>query len=77
MIVNGDKVEKIRLDHKGLNISFSCIFEDNDKYCPHPAMLHIDFEDLSEVEQLIRLLEIFRDEANERYLGTWIRTDQN
>lgn len=74
MIVNGDKVEKIRLDHKGLNISFSCIFGHNDKFYSLD-MLHINFEDLAEVEQLIHLLEVFRDEASEKYLGTWIRTD--
>ena len=71
MIVNGDKVEKIRLDHKGLNISFSCIFGHNDKFYSLD-MLHINFEDLAEVEQLI---QVFRDEASEKYLGTWIRTD--
>lgn len=74
MIVNGDKVEKIRLDHKGLNISFSCIFGHNDKFYSLD-MLHINFEDLAEVEQLIHLLEVFRDKASEKYLGTWIRTD--
>ena len=54
MIVNGDKVEKIRLDHKGLNISFSCIFGHNDKFYSLD-MLHINFEDLAEESLMIEL----------------------
>lgn len=61
MICNGQKINQIRFDHKGLNITFRCILEDKryiEEIIPD-EMMYLQFEDMTEVETLIRLLEDF------------------
>ena len=73
MICNGTKINQVRFDHKGLNIAFRCILDEKryfEEMIPE-EMMYIQFEDMSEVETLIRLLENFKEESKRRYIGDW------
>ena len=73
MICNGQKINQIRFDHKGLNIAFRCILDDR-KYVEEiipDEMMYLQFEDMMEVETLIRLLEDFKEQGKRRYIGDW------
>ena len=59
MICNGEKINQIRFNHKGLDIAFRCFLEDND--------ISLD----RTMVTLIRLLEEFKAQAKYRYLGGW------
>ena len=67
MICDGQKINQIRFNHKGLDIAFRCFLEDND--ISLDRTMAITFEDMEEVTTLIRLLENFKSQAQYRYLG--------
>ena len=69
MICDGQKINQIRFNHKGLDIAFRCFLEDND--ISLDRTMAITFEDMEEVTTLIRLLENFKSQAQYRYLGEW------
>lgn len=69
MICNGEKINQIRFNHKGLDVAFRCFLEDNDISLDRTMV--INFEDMEEVTTLIRLLEDFKAQAKYRYLGAW------
>ena len=71
MICNGEKINEIRFDHKGLNVAFRCILEDFEENLLPERMMYIQFEDMSEVETLIRLLTEFKEQSKRRYIGDW------
>ena len=69
MICDGQKINQIRFNHKGLNVAFRCFLEDNDISLDRTMV--INFEDMEEVTTLIRILENFKSQAQYRYLGEW------
>lgn len=71
MICNGEKINEIRFDHKGFNVAFRCILDNFEEDIPLEKMMYIQFEDMSEVETLIRLLTEFKEQSKRRYIGDW------
>ena len=76
LVGNVEDINVITLIHKGKNAKFQCIPQ------PMPYMPRIDlmedkkaeiiFDDLREVDELITMLERFREECS-GYLGSWHR----
>ena len=73
MICNGERINEIRFDHKGLNVAFRCILDDFEGNILPEKMMYIQFEDMSEAETLIRLLTEFKEQSKRRYIGDWRR----
>ena len=69
MICNGEKINQIRFNHKGLDIAFRCFLEDNN--ISLDKTMAISFEDMEEVTTLIRILENFKSQVQYHYLGEW------
>ena len=71
MICNGERINEIRFDHKELNVAFKCILDNFERDILPEKMMYIQFEDMSEVETLIRLLTEFKEQSKRRYIGDW------
>ena len=71
MICNGERINEIRFDHKGLNVAFRCILDGFEGDILPEKMMYIQFEDMSEVETLIHFLTEFKEQSKRRYIGDW------
>lgn len=72
--INGKNVRSFEFCHCGANTVFRCLMNplplNNSEYDRYEFPTHIEFSDLCEVDELIRMLERFRDENLGKYLSS-------
>ena len=72
--INGKDVRNFEFYHRGANTVFRCLINplplNASEYNEYEFPTRIEFSDLYEVDELIKMLERFRDENLEKYLSS-------
>ena len=72
--INGKDVCHFEFYHRGANTAFRCLMDplplNAPEYNEYEFPTHIEFSDLYEVDELIKMLERFRDENLGKYLSS-------
>ena len=72
--INGKDVRNFEFYHRGANTVFRCLMNplplDAPEYNKYEFPTRIEFSDLYEVDELIKMLERFRDENLGKYLSS-------
>lgn len=72
--INGKDVRNFEFYHRGANTVFRCLMNplplNAPEYTEYEFPIRIEFSDLYEVDELIKMLERFRDENLGKYLSS-------
>ena len=70
MKIDGNRIDELRFQHRGTNVGFACTLDhvSIQESCM-PAW--IEFQDSREIDDLIFMLQRFKDELDNRYIGEW------
>lgn len=72
--INGKDVRNFEFYHRGANTVFRCLMNplhlNAPEYNEYESPTRIEFSDLYEVDELIKMLERFRDENLGKYLSS-------
>ncbi|MDO4966755.1 MAG: hypothetical protein Q4E51_08625 [Lachnospiraceae bacterium] len=74
--INGKKITSIRFEHKGLRTCFHNIVDPSYLHSEilDPGTVYIDFQDLRDVENLIYMLNRFKEDNFYGGVGEWRET---
>lgn len=74
IMINGKRVTSIRFEHKGLRTCFRNIIDPSifhDELPFDSDTVYIDFQDLKDVENLIYMLNCFKEDNFHGGVGNW------